>query len=101
METIKFPVYETLVITGTGQALRSPAVLCGVCLAGDGGNAEADVYDGENTNGRRLVHLEVLSGTTFNWEPSCGARVNNGIHVVATATYGVVTLTFKPLERHE
>lgn len=92
---------EIILVTANTRIHNGPAILCGVCLSGDGQNVDAQVYDGVNNSGKEILHLEALSGTTFNWEPNCDVRINNGLHVVVNRAEAHVMLTFLPLERHE
>lgn len=94
-------VNELILVTANTLIHKGPAILCGVCLAGDGGSADCQLYDGENTNGKEKIHLEVLTGTTFNWEPHCHVRINDGIYVVVSDNKAHVMVTYRGLERHE
>lgn len=85
-------------VTGSTVVHIGPCEVFAVSLAGDGGNAECDVYDGVNANGERKGHIEVLSGTTFHICLAAQTKFLYGIYVVATATYGIVMVEYKPLK---
>jgi len=78
-----------------------PVLMHAICIAGDGANADCDVYNGTNANATRKNHLEALSGTTFNWEPPCGVIFDLGVYVVVNATTTFIMVTYKPLTHAE
>lgn len=78
-----------------------PCLAHAVCVAGDGAVGNAQVYDGTNAFAEEKTHIEVLGGTTFNWEPPCGAVFNYGIYIVVSAATTHCTVTYKPLTEEE
>ena len=88
---------ELYLFTGEEIVHKGPCILHCFLLAADGGAAEADIYDGENANAERRIHLEALSGTTFGWRSTDGIKFYNGIFVATTATNGVVMVEYHPV----
>ena len=101
MEKANPTIGEAILTTKNALICKSPAILIDVTISGDGANGDCDVYDGENTFGDKKAHLEVLSGTSCSWKPTCGVRINNGIYIVVNASTTNVSVSFIPLERHE
>lgn len=100
-QRIELPLY-TLELTTVDRVIEhGPCRLCSVCISGDGAAGDCDVYDGESTADQKKVHLEVLSGTTFNFEPACGVFFRKGIYVVRNASTTNVMITYKPLTDKE
>lgn len=83
------------------QIFIGPVLVFCVCIAGDGAQADCQVYDGSSTNGKLKVHLEALSGTTFQWNPGVGVHFDNGIYLAVKANTTKVTVTFMPLRKKE
>lgn len=80
---------------------RGPCKFLDVICAGDGANADCQIYDGVNANGELKAHIESLSGTTFGWMPPHHIHFFHGIYVVVNASTTKVTVTFEPHSRHE
>lgn len=88
------------VYTNTDRVLhKGPLKLCCVMLAGDGANADCQVYDGESANDELKAHIEALSGTTSPWGPGLNLEFKNGLYIAVSATSAKVTATFTPLSR--
>lgn len=84
--------------TNTSRVIyKGPMKLCCVMLAGDGSNADCQVYDGENVHGELKAHIEALSGTTFGWYPPYGVKFDNGLYIAVSATSAKVTASYHPL----
>jgi len=75
---------------------KGPVDFFGMIVAGDGANADCQIYDGLNTSGELKAHIEALSGTTFGWNPPVKLRFHYGIYVVVNANTTKVTVTFDP-----
>ncbi len=78
-----------------------PCTVNNVHLAADGANADCQVYDGLNAQGKLKAHIESLSGTSFDWDPHEGIEFHLGIYIVVNAVTSKVTVTYKPLPRHD
>lgn len=76
-----------------------PCVVKSVHLAGDGENADCQVYDGRGTNGTFKAHLEVKNGTSYTWRPGDGTDLEQGIYIVVSGSGAKVTVTFDPSAR--
>lgn len=74
-----------------------PCIVRCVMLAGDGANADCQVYDGVNAQGKLKAHIESLSGTTFHIDPPGGVLFRNGLYVAVNAATAKVTATFEPV----
>lgn len=75
-----------------------PVFVYSVIISGDGANADADIYDGENDKAERKFHLEALSGTTNPAPANSKIRFNKGIYIKVNAATTFVTVIFRPLE---
>lgn len=78
---------------------KGPLDIFCVMLAGDGANADCQVYDGENANGDLKAHIEALSGTTFHWHTGKAVRFNKGLYIAVNASTSKVTVTYSPLSQ--
>ncbi|KKM23096.1 hypothetical protein LCGC14_1618680 [marine sediment metagenome] len=84
---------------------KSRLIFTGPCLvktvhvAGDGAVGDCQVYDGQNANGELKAHIEVLSGTSYEWRPGDGTGFEQGIYIVVNASTTKVTVTFEPKAR--
>lgn len=76
-----------------------PCILLCVLLAGDGANADCQVYDGVNSTGKLKSHIEALSGTTFNFTPPGGALFRTGVYIAVNASTSKVTVVLSPVSR--
>lgn len=83
----------------TGLVYDGPCVLHSASISGDGANADCDLYDGLSTTGRRRLHLEVLSGTSFDKHFRHGAIVDQGLYLVVNAATTFVTVEYTPIEK--
>lgn len=95
------PIYTLKLTTENVVIHIGRAKLLGVTISGDGANGDCDIYDGVNNLAEKKAHLEVLSGTSFNFIPSCGAYIERGIYVVVNASTTNVMVTYQPLGRKE
>ena len=86
-------------LTATQTVHIGPANIDSVFLAGDGAAADAQIYDGQNTNGKQVIHMEAPSGESTPFEPSKPLTVHNGIHVVVNATTSKLTIIYTPLPK--
>jgi len=85
--------------TNTSRLIyKGPCKVESAHIAGDGANGDCQIYDGENALGELKAHLEVLSGTTFRWQPGSGVLFQYGIYIVVNAATTKVTVTYKPLK---
>lgn len=88
--------------TNTSRCLHiGPLKICCVMLAGDGANADCQVYDGVNAKGELKAHVEALSGTTFAWGTGLGVTFNTGLYIAVNASTAKVTATFAPVSRKD
>ena len=90
--------YRASEYTKTSRIIyKGPCVVCCVMVAGDGANADCQVYDGESANDKLKAHIEALSGTTFHWGPGLRVKFHRGIYVAVNAATTKVTVTFSSL----
>lgn len=83
--------------TNTSRVIhKGPCSVDDVTIAGDGGAADCQVYDGFNDNGELKIHLEAISGTTFSWSPTHHANFFQGIYIAVNSTAAKVTVMYKP-----
>lgn len=73
---------------------KGPCIVKAVHIAGDGENADAQIYDGENTQGELKAHIEALSGTSYTWRPGDGTDFDAGIYIVVSGSGAKVTVTY-------
>lgn len=73
---------STIFLTTTSQVVHiGPCIIHACLLSGDGGNVNAQIFDGQNANGVEKFHLEALSGTTFGWSSADGVLFHKGIYI--------------------
>ena len=86
--------------TNTSRLIHSgPCIVKTVHVAGDGGDVDAQVYDGLNTSGKLKAHIEALSGTSYTWRPGDGTDFDYGLYIAVKDTKTKVTVTFIPESR--
>jgi len=78
-----------------------PLWLCLATVAGDGANADCQIYDGIDTNGEKITHLEALSGTTFSLPIRDDILLRKGLYVVVNASTTFVTLLWYPAKKED
>lgn len=78
---------------------KGPCLVKSVHIAGDGENADCQVYDGENNKGELKAHLEVTQGRSYTWRPGDGTDFDNGLYVGVSGSGAKVTVTFIPESR--
>lgn len=97
--------YRTQRFSETDLANTNRQVFKGVCLlhsihvSADGANAQVDIYDGVDTNGRHVIRINVLSESSYLWKPRKSRRCNMGIYIVVNANTTYVTAEFEPLAK--
>lgn len=96
-----FPMHTLKLTTANVLLHIGRAKLLSVCISGDGAAGDCDIYDGVNNLGEKKAHLEVASGTSFNFIPSCGSYIDQGIYVVVNAATTNVMVTYQPLGKRE
>ena len=77
---------------------KGPVWLLSATLAGDGANADAQIYDGKDASGTEKCHLEALSGTTFSAQIYYPVLFHTGIYVAVNASTSHLTLTYVDAE---
>ena len=83
--------------TNTSRCLFvGPLVFKSCNLAGDGANADCQIYDGLNANGELKGHLESLSGTTFHLDVNGGVLFRTGLYISVNAATSKVTVVYEP-----
>lgn len=75
-----------------------PCIVKCVMLAGDGANADCQVYDGVTYTETQRSHIEALSGTTHNFEPPGGVLFRKGLYIAVNANTSKVTAVFEPVD---
>jgi len=84
---------DKLVYGNTNRLLYiGPCKLNRVTIAGDGAGGDLQVYDGSSAKDKQILHLEILTGTTFEWTSRNGISISFGIYIVvnaATTKYAV------------
>lgn len=73
-----------------------PCLMASVIITGDGGTADADIYDGVNDKGEWKAHLEALRGTTFGWDPGFYTDFDKGIYVKINKVSTYITICWIP-----
>jgi hypothetical protein len=94
--SICWPIHPLVHLNKNTVIHKGSCRLEAVCISCDGANGDCDVYDGDNANSRHVLHLEALSGTTFNFEPSHSGAMHYGIYVVVSAATTHVTVVYDP-----
>jgi len=85
---------EIKLVTADTCIHKGKAVLHAVMVSGDGANGDCDIYDGTNSNGEKILHVEVLSSTTFGMQDAFGIDIRHGIYVVVNADTTNVMITY-------
>jgi len=84
-------------LTNTSRCIhKGPCLVTGFSVCGAGGNAEADIYDGENANGNHKFRVFVLDDTTFSWPLSHPVDFDNGIYIKVKSDRTYVTICYIP-----
>ena len=78
---------------------NGPAVLLAVTVAGDGADADAQVYDGLDTNGRQIMHIEAAEGQTAHIVLPEDIRLETGLYIAVNASTTKVTVQHAPLAK--
>jgi len=84
-------------LTASRVVHKGPVALQSITIAGDGADGDAQVYDGLDTNGRQILHVEVLTGQTCHIVFPEDVRLEYGIYVVVSAATTKTTIQHKPL----
>jgi hypothetical protein len=93
------PMKSRIDYTAASKILhRGPCALQSVTLAGDGADADAQIYDGFDTNGRLIAHIEVLSGQTAHIVYPEDIPLERGLYVVVSAATSKLSAVFAPLK---
>ncbi|MFZ2149261.1 MAG: hypothetical protein WAV28_18780 [Sedimentisphaerales bacterium] len=99
-KVVTLPEVSTSDYTKSSRMIHSgPCIVRAVHIAGDGANADCQIYDGLNDSGTLKAHLEALSGTSYTWRPADGTDFDFGIYIHVNATTTKVTVTFIPESR--
>jgi len=94
-DKVTMPMIATSEYTKTSRIIyKGPCIVMAVHVAGDGANGDCQVYDGLNNKGTLKAHIEVLSGTSYNWRPGVGTDFDHGIYIKVSANTTKVTLTY-------
>jgi len=80
---------------------QGPCIVKSVHIAGDGENADCQVYDGVSTSGNFKAHLEVLSGTSYTWRPGDGTDFDRGIYIAVSGSGAKVTVAYQTESRKD
>lgn len=89
---------EQILVTADTLIHIGPCIFHGCLLAADGGNDDAQIFDGTNSNGEERFHLEALSGTTFGWRSTDGVLFHKGIYVVVKDSNAHVMVEYHPIK---
>lgn len=73
-------------------------LLQSVTLAADGADADAQIYDGMDTNGRQILHVEALTGQTAHIVFPEDILLENGLYVVVNAATSKLAAVFAPAQ---
>lgn len=99
-DKIKLPLISRSDYTNTSRIIhKGPCIIKTVHIAGDGENADCQVYDGSSASDSLKVHLEVLSGTSYTWRPGDGTNFDYGLYIGVSGSGAKVTVTFEPRSR--
>ncbi|KKN14347.1 hypothetical protein LCGC14_0997060 [marine sediment metagenome] len=74
-----------------------PCSLISATIAGNGANAQCDIYDGVDANGKVVTHLEALDNTTFHADLDAHPILYRGIYLDVNATTTEMTIEWIPL----
>jgi hypothetical protein len=86
--------------TNTSRLIHlGPVDLLSVTVAGDGADGDCQIYDGEDTNGRLVAHIETLTGLTAHIVYPENGRLDYGLYVVVNAATTKVTIQHSPREK--
>ena len=99
-KVVTIPMIAPSEYTNTSRIINSgPCIVKTVHLAGDGENADCQVYDGLNNLGKMKAHLEVLQSTSYTWKPGEGTDFDYGLYVEVSGSGAKVTVTYIPESR--
>lgn len=92
--------YSVLDLTTAARIIFSGrCVLLSVLLGADGANEDCQVFDSRTGTGKEVLHLEALSGTSFQADFPGGVVMEQGIYVTVKDTGAHVSVNFAPLEK--
>lgn len=86
-------------ITSSQLVYDGPVAVSGLILSGDGANADAQIYDGVNSQGKEVVHLEAKSGETTPVPFSKPMFLERGLYVAVNATTSKLTVLYQIISR--
>lgn len=99
-EKKKLSMIATSEYTNTSGIINlGPCIVKAVHIAGDGENADAQVYDGFNTSGKLKAHLEVAENNSYTWRPGDGTDLDYGLYIAVSGSGAKVTVTYIPESR--
>lgn len=81
-------------VSADRQVCQGGGFLLAASLTADGGNATADIYDGNNTTGRLLLPLAALQAYGVNHSLNWGRYFDQGLYVDVGANVGKITVTY-------
>jgi len=94
------PEYVIKLFTVSQEIYEGPCLMGNVIITGDGGAADADVYDGINDKAERKLHLEALQGVTFSTGAHQDHVMRRGIYVKINNATTYLTVTYRNLDEH-
>jgi len=80
---------------------KGPCLVTGFVVSGHGAAGTADIYDGENSEGRHMCRIKVLQNTTFDWPITHPIDFDNGIYIVVAEDTTYVTVCYVPESRKD
>lgn len=94
-KVVTLPMIAPSEYTNTSRIINSgPCIVKTVHLAGDGENADCQVYDGLNNLAKLKAHLEVTQGTSYSWRPGEGTDFDYGLYIAVSGSGAKVTVTY-------
>lgn len=93
---VAFRISHSEIVHASGIVHKGPCLVSGFSVAGYGAAGTADLYDGENAQGKHKCRISVLQNTTFHWCLTHPVDFDNGIYVAVAEDTTYVTICYIP-----
>jgi len=89
--------YITKLFTADQVINIGPCLVWDVTIAADGAVGNCDIYNGDNDQAEKKIHLEAISGTSFSWHGHTDVPWEYGIYLKVNASTTNVMITYMPV----
>lgn len=80
---------------------KGPALITGLSVSGTAATPDAQVLDGENSNGEIKIDLRVIQDESFSPNLGEGIFCERGIYVAVDASTTLLTVVYQPVQYKE